>query len=70
MATFEEEDLAMIAIILDEEEEHSTNTLLWIHEAWKMRETEGEFATPYKELVDDEFSSPIFSPIFFHSSSL
>lgn len=44
----------MIAIILDEEEEHSTNTRLWIHEAWKKRETEGEFATLYKELIDDE----------------
>ena len=26
----------------------------WVHEAWKKRETEGEFATLYKELIDDE----------------
>jgi hypothetical protein len=25
----------------------------WIHEAWKKRESEGEFATLYKELIDD-----------------
>ena len=46
----------MIAIILDEEEEaeQKVKRRKWVHEAWQKRETEGEFATLYKELIDDE----------------
>ena len=46
----------MIAIILDEEEEveQKVKKRKWVHEAWKKRETEGEFATLYKKLINDE----------------
>ncbi|XP_076056693.1 uncharacterized protein LOC143034476 isoform X2 [Oratosquilla oratoria] len=56
MAMFTDVDLAMIAIILDEEEEveQQMKKGKWVHEAWKKRETEGEFATLYKELIGDE----------------
>lgn len=55
MAKFSDVELAMIAIILDEEEEaeHKLKKRKWVHEAWKKRESEGEFATLYKELIDD-----------------
>lgn len=56
----------MIAIILDEEEEaeQKVKKRKWVHEAWQKRETEGEFATLYKELTDDEtkFSSTLECP--------
>ena len=48
-------DLAMIVIILDEEEEvQKVKKRKWVHETWKKRGTEEEFATLYKELIDDE----------------
>lgn len=55
MATFTDIELAMIAIILDEEEEelNQVKRRKWVHEAWKKRGSEGEFATLYKELIDD-----------------
>ncbi|CAH1958225.1 unnamed protein product [Acanthoscelides obtectus] len=52
MAKFSEDELAIIALILDEEEE-TRRKRKWVHQAWKKRGTEGEFATLYKELVDD-----------------
>lgn len=52
---FSENDLAVIALILDEEEEKQLKKKRkWVHEAWKKREIEGEFNTLYKELVDDQ----------------
>lgn len=47
---FTDMELTMIDIILDEEEEelHQVKKRKWIHEAWKKRESEGEFATLYK----------------------
>lgn len=48
MALFTTEELAMIAIALDEEEEEQIQVkkrtkCKWVHEAWQKRETEGEF---------------------------
>ncbi|XP_071054469.1 uncharacterized protein [Onthophagus taurus] len=52
---FTDTELAIVAIILDDEEQelHQAKKRKWVHEAWKKRGTEGEFATLYKELVDD-----------------
>ena len=62
MAMFTDMELAMIAIILDEEEhkEHDVKKKKWVHEAWKKRESEGEFATLYKEHVDDGTKMSVF----------
>ena len=50
MTSFEDEELAMIAIILDEEEEEQRKkTRVWVHNEGKKRDVEGEFATLYKE---------------------
>lgn len=48
--------LAMIAIILDEEEkENKRNTRrYWMHDSIKERKTEGEYWTLFRHLVDDE----------------
>jgi hypothetical protein len=57
MANFSNEELAMIALILDEEESEKIKKQtrnLWVHPAWQKRSVEGEFITLYKELVDDE----------------
>jgi hypothetical protein len=56
MAKFTDIELAVIAIILDEEEEEQREVKKrkWVHEAWVNRERDGEFATLYKELIDDE----------------
>lgn len=55
MTLFSENELLMIALILDEEEEEEVvkKKRLWVHQAWKKRPTEGEFSTLYKELMDD-----------------
>jgi len=55
MASLSEDELAVIALILDEEESprKKRKRNLWVHKAWTERETEGEFFTLYKELVDD-----------------
>lgn len=48
-------ELAMVAIILDEEEENrGTQRRYWIHESLRKRKTEGEYWTLYRHLVDDE----------------
>jgi hypothetical protein len=44
-------DLAVLALLLNEEEK-TKNTKLWVHDVWKKRKTKGEFATLYKGLVD------------------
>lgn len=46
----------MIGIISVEEgeAEHNVKERKWIHEPWKIRENEREFATLYKELTDGE----------------
>ncbi|VVC87115.1 unnamed protein product [Leptidea sinapis] len=55
MALFNNTELAMIAIALDEEEEENREKKRkWVHEAWKLRESEGEFVALYKELIKDE----------------
>lgn len=51
---FSTEDLAVIALILDEEEEQEKRRRLWVHPIWMLRGAEGEFATLYRGLVDDE----------------
>jgi len=52
--TILENDLLMIALILDEEEkEKVVKKRMWVHKAWTNRPTEGEFSTLYKELMDD-----------------
>ncbi|KAL4091828.1 hypothetical protein QTP88_026450 [Uroleucon formosanum] len=54
MTMFSENDLLMIALILDEEEEEkAVKKRMWVHKARKKRPTEGEFSTLYKELMDD-----------------
>lgn len=53
MAHFTDDKLAMISIILDEEESNKTKKRKWVHESWKKRESEGEFVTLYKELMED-----------------
>jgi len=59
MSKFSEEELIMIALILDEEEEINSKKrkrkrTLWVHDLWKKREQEGEFLNLYNGLVDDE----------------
>ena len=55
MAKFSDVELAMIAIIFDEEQEtdYKLKKRKWVHETWKKIESEGEFATLYKELIGD-----------------
>lgn len=45
--------MSLIAIILDEEKSHQAKKRKCVHKAWKKRENEREFATLYKELLDD-----------------
>ena len=50
-------ELAMIAIILDEEEETENgkkNRRYWTHDALRKRKAEGEYWTLFKHLSDDE----------------
>lgn len=57
MDIFSNEELLMIAVLLDEEEQQQIRRPtrnVWVHTAWKKRDFEGEFTTLYKELVDDE----------------
>jgi len=57
MANFTDEELCIIAIILDEEteqeEKKTPKRRKWVHEAWQKRDSEGEFLTLYKELIED-----------------
>ncbi|CAI6355453.1 unnamed protein product [Macrosiphum euphorbiae] len=55
MANFTDEELCIIAIILDEEteEEKTPKRRKWVHEAWQKKDSEGEFLTLYKELIED-----------------
>uniref|UniRef100_A0A6P7FDT2 Nuclease HARBI1 n=1 Tax=Diabrotica virgifera virgifera TaxID=50390 RepID=A0A6P7FDT2_DIAVI len=54
--SFSNNDLAVIALCLDEEEHQSTNKKprIWVHNILKTRKTEGEFFTLYEDLCDDE----------------
>jgi hypothetical protein len=56
MTEFTDIELAVIAIILDEEQEEQREVKKrkWVHEAWVNRERGGEFGTLYKELIDGE----------------
>jgi hypothetical protein len=48
-------DLACIDLLLDEDEnKRSKHNRLWVHEMLRKRKIEGEFATLYRELIDDE----------------
>lgn len=55
-------DLAMIAILLDEEKENMKSVRqksarkrsIWVHDILKKRKTEGEFATLCRQLEDHE----------------
>ncbi|XP_024082199.1 protein ALP1-like [Cimex lectularius] len=58
---FSELELAAIAVALDEEERenhvdrlHTAKRRWGVHPTWRKRKLEGEFATLYKELLDDE----------------
>lgn len=55
---FSQFELAAIAIAIDDqvlESQIATSKRKWcVHPAWRKRELEGEFATLYKELIDDE----------------
>jgi hypothetical protein len=50
MTKFSDIELAVIAIILDEEEQREVEKRKWVHEAWENRERDGEFGTLYKEV--------------------
>lgn len=52
MVTFSDKELMLIAIALEEEHENECKRK-WVHEAWKNRDNEGEYATLFKELMDD-----------------
>jgi hypothetical protein len=41
------EDLAVLALLLDEEEKtkNKKRKKLWVHDVWKKRKIEGEFST-------------------------
>jgi len=52
---FSIKELAIMALLLDEDEQVAQEPRkYWVHSAWKKRDTEGEFQTLYKELIDDE----------------
>jgi len=52
---FSNKELAIMALLIDEDEHVAQEPRkCWVHSAWKKRETEGEFQTLYKELIDDE----------------
>jgi len=60
---FSNSDLAIVAILLDEEEESYTKNVqqkserkrkIWVHDILKKRKTEGEFATLCRQLEDHE----------------
>jgi len=63
------EDLAVLALLLDEKEKtkNKKQKRLWVHDVWKKRKIEGEFATLYKKLIDHEtkffdyFRMPLYS---------
>jgi len=50
---FSKEELCIIALLLDEDEKKEKRRH-WVHPIWKFRDTEGEFATLYRGLVDHE----------------
>lgn len=56
MADFSVVQLAAIAIALDDEENENKKKKrrIWVHDLWKKRESEGEFITLFRELMDDE----------------
>lgn len=62
LKSFSNRDLAIVAICLDEEarshEKSSVKTCVrreyWVHDAWRTRNKEGEFATLLPHLLDDE----------------
>ncbi|GFG33755.1 hypothetical protein Cfor_05487 [Coptotermes formosanus] len=48
-------DLACVALLLDEEKKRrSKRNRIWVHEMLRKRKVEGEFATLYRELIDNE----------------
>jgi len=51
---FSIEELSIIALLLDEDEKKEKRRH-WVHPIWKFRDTEGEFATLYRGLVDHDF---------------
>ncbi|XP_031353101.1 uncharacterized protein LOC116178008 [Photinus pyralis] len=55
-SNFTSTELAIIALALDEEDNYKTQSKkkVWVHNAWKSRDTEGEFITLYPHLLDDE----------------
>ncbi|KAF2887858.1 hypothetical protein ILUMI_18315 [Ignelater luminosus] len=56
MSLFTNEEMAIIAIALDEDEEDQCKVKKrkWVHEAWQKRETEAKFHTLYKKLLNDQ----------------
>jgi hypothetical protein len=49
---FSVEELAVLALVIDEEE-HPRKKRKWVHQASMKRGVEGGFATLYKELVHE-----------------
>jgi hypothetical protein len=47
-------ELATIAVALDEDSAERKRRSWAVHPAWRSTESEGEFFTLYKELIDDE----------------
>jgi hypothetical protein len=54
MTAFPLEELLAIDLLLDKEQEANKRERKWVHEAWKKRETEGEFSALLKDLTGDE----------------
>ncbi|GJQ84954.1 hypothetical protein Trydic_g555 [Trypoxylus dichotomus] len=52
MSKLSENDLTMAVLLLDEEEKEVKTS--WMSPPSMKRETEGEFTTTYKELIDDK----------------
>jgi hypothetical protein len=56
--SFSKRRLAVIGLILDEEEKHGALSYkkkrMWVHKRFRNRKSEGEYWTLYKELADEE----------------
>jgi len=73
---FSESDLAIVAILLDDEEESCTNNVwqkserkrkIWVHDILKKRKTEGEFATVNTGIRKTNFRQNWFFLFYFNN---
>lgn len=51
---FSDEELLLIAVLLDDDEAKPTGRRKWVHPSLLCRATEGEFHTLFPQLLDDE----------------